>query len=240
MKNALRFLPLIFVTAGLSHAQTQLIGVSSVEATLDNGSVGQAEAFLVTASVTGSVTTLSVYLDASNAAQTVYVGLYSNSSGHPETLLGAGTIAAPTAGQWNTVNLSPAVQLTAGTAYHIALLGTGGLIQYRDTSNGTYSETSSQSNLASLPDVWSSGSSWTSGPLSAYGSGTATGGSASGAVQISISPSSADVNQGDTQQFTATVAGLSNTAVNWSVTSGTGTVSTSGLFTAPNRQETDI
>lgn len=239
MKNALRFLPLIFVTAGLSYAQTQLIGVSSVQATRDNNSAGQAEAYLVTASVTGSVTTLSVYLDATNA-KTVYVGLYSNSNGHPTTLLGAGTIASPVAGRWNTVNISPGVQVTAGTAYHIAVLGTRGLIQYRDTSNGTYSETSRQTNLTSLPAAWSSGSSWQSGPVSAYGSGAATGGAANGEVQISILPAIATVNQGGTQQFTAAVSGTSNTAVNWSVTSGTGAVSTSGLFTAPYRQETDI
>ncbi len=240
MKNALRFLPLIFVTAGLSYAQTQLIGVSSVQATRDNNSAGQAEAYLVTASVTGSVTTLSVYLDATNGAKTVYVGLYSNSNGHPTTLLGAGTIASPVAGRWNTVSISPAVQVTAGTAYHIAVLGTGGLIQFRDTSNGTHSETSRQTTLTSLPAAWSSGSSWQSGPVSAYGSGAATGGAANGAVQISILPAIATVNQGGTQQFTATVTGTSNTAVNWSVTSGTGAVSTSGLFTAPYRQETDI
>jgi hypothetical protein len=239
MKNALRFLPLIFLTAGLSYAQTQLIGVSSVQATLDNNSVGEAEAFLVTASVTGSVTTLSVYLDAASGAKTLYVGLYSNSNGHPTTRLGMGTIASPVAGSWNTVSISPAVQVTAGTAYHIAVLGTGGSIQYRDTSNGTHSETSLQTNLTSLPAAWSSGLSWQSGPVSAYGSGSGSG-TATGGVQIGISPSSATVNEGGTKQFTATVTGTSNTAVNWSVTSGTGAVSTSGLFTAPNRQEADI
>ncbi|HET6206811.1 MAG TPA: hypothetical protein VFD98_08380, partial [Terracidiphilus sp.] len=237
MKNASRFLPLIFVSAGLGYAQTQPIGISSVQATLDNNDAGLAEAYLVTASVTGSVTTLSVYLDATNGAKAVYVGLYSNSNGHPTTLLGAGTIATPVAARWNTVNISPAIQVTAGTAYHIAVLGTGGLIRYRDTSNGTHSETSRQTNLTSLPAAWSSGSSWQSGPVSAYGSGSGT---TTGGVQISVSPSAATVNQGGTQQFTATVTGTSNTAVNWSVTSGTGTVSTSGLFTAPNRQEADI
>jgi hypothetical protein len=235
--DALRFLPLVLVTAGLSYAQTQPIGVSSVQVTLDNNSAGQAEAYLVTASVTGSVTSLSVYLDATNGAKTVYVGLYSNSNAHPTTLLGAGTIATPVAARWNTVNISPAVQVTAGTAYHIAVLGTGGLIQYRDTSNGTHSETSRQTNLTSLPAAWSSGSSWQSGPVSAYGSGSGT---TTRGVQISISPSTATVNQGSTKQFTATATGTSNTGVNWSVTSGTGKVSTSGLFTSPNRQETDI
>jgi hypothetical protein len=51
------------------------------------------------------------------------------------------------------------------------------------------------------------------------------------AVSVSISPSSASLTTGGTQQFSATVNGSSNTAVNWSATGGT--ISTSGLYTAP-------
>jgi hypothetical protein len=50
-------------------------------------------------------------------------------------------------------------------------------------------------------------------------------------VAVSISPTSATVASGATRQFTATVTGSTNTAVTWSATSGT--VSSSGLFTAP-------
>jgi fibronectin type 3 domain-containing protein len=42
------------------------------------------------------------------------------------------------------------------------------------------------------------------------------------------------------QQFAATVSGSSNTAVTWAVTKGTGTITLSGLFTAPQAIETDI
>ena len=58
-------------------------------------------------------------------------------------------------------------------------------------------------------------------------------------VSVSVSPTAVLMNQGAQQQFTATVAGTSNTGVNWSLTSGSGTVSSSGLFTAPNKQESD-
>jgi len=55
------------------------------------------------------------------------------------------------------------------------------------------------------------------------------------AVSVVISPTSASVASGGTQQFTATVTGSSNTSVTWSVQeSGGGTVSTSGLYTAPS------
>src|SRR5271165_3526012 len=135
MRSARRLFPLLFLAAALAPAQTRLIGISSIAATLDNDSAGQAEAFQQTALLTGTVTTLSVYLDASNSAKTVFVGLYSNANGHPKALLGSGTIAAPIAGRWNVVAISPPVQVTSGTAYHIALLGTGGAIEYRDTAN---------------------------------------------------------------------------------------------------------
>ncbi len=55
-------------------------------------------------------------------------------------------------------------------------------------------------------------------------------GGASSGVQVSVSPTSASVQAGLTKQFTATVTGSSNTALNWSATGGT--ISNSGLFTA--------
>src|SRR5256714_580095 len=59
------------------------------------------------------------------------------------------------------------------------------------------------------------------------------------AVRVTISPVSATVGAGGTQQFTATVQNTSNTAVTWQVSgvSGgnatVGTISSSGLYTAP-------
>jgi hypothetical protein len=52
------------------------------------------------------------------------------------------------------------------------------------------------------------------------------------AVGVTLSPTSATLNGGGTQQFTAAVTGSSNTAVTWLLT-GVGTLSTSGLYTAP-------
>jgi hypothetical protein len=50
-------------------------------------------------------------------------------------------------------------------------------------------------------------------------------------ITVAISPTTATLYSGGTQQFTATVSGTTNTAVVWSVT--TGTVSAFGLYTAP-------
>ena len=50
-------------------------------------------------------------------------------------------------------------------------------------------------------------------------------------IIVQVSPANATVVSGGTQQFTATVTGTSNVAVTWSATAGT--ISNSGLFTAP-------
>jgi len=68
--------------------------------------------------------------------------------------------------------------------------------------------------------------------------------SATTPVSISVTPTSASVPLGNTQQFSATVSGTSNTAVTWLVngtvggTSTVGTISTGGLYKAPSTMST--
>jgi hypothetical protein len=71
-------------------------------------------------------------------------------------------------------------------------------------------------------------------PLILTSCGGSQGGSTGGgdAVAISLSPTSASLYPTQTQQFTATVIGSANTAVTWSVAGG-GTISPTGLYTAP-------
>ena len=58
-------------------------------------------------------------------------------------------------------------------------------------------------------------------------------------ITIGISPAAATIQTGGTQHFTATVIGATNTAANWSVNGvaggnpSAGTISSSGLYTAP-------
>lgn len=65
-------------------------------------------------------------------------------------------------------------------------------------------------------------------------------------VGISISPTVASVGEGQTQQFNASVTGSSNIGVTWSVSgtgcsgSGCGTVSSTGLYTAPASIPTSV
>ncbi len=53
-------------------------------------------------------------------------------------------------------------------------------------------------------------------------------------VAVSVTPATATLYGGQTQQFTATVTNTTNTAVTWTISpTGTGTISSSGLYTAP-------
>src|SRR5581483_9755885 len=53
------------------------------------------------------------------------------------------------------------------------------------------------------------------------------------AVSVSVSPSSATLMGGQAQQFTAAVTNAANTAVTWSLNPNVGTITGSGLYTAP-------
>ncbi|HEV3332052.1 MAG TPA: hypothetical protein VG096_13770, partial [Bryobacteraceae bacterium] len=52
-------------------------------------------------------------------------------------------------------------------------------------------------------------------------------------VIVSLSPGSASLQALQTQQFTATIAGTGNTGVTWSLNPNVGTISSTGLYTAP-------
>ncbi|MCK4411946.1 MAG: Ig-like domain-containing protein [Candidatus Eisenbacteria sp.] len=58
---------------------------------------------------------------------------------------------------------------------------------------------------------------------------------AAGTVIVSVSPATASVALGETQQFLAEVTGTANTAVTWAVDNGAawGTIAAGGLYTAP-------
>jgi len=71
--------------------------------------------------------------------------------------------------------------------------------------------------------------------LGLAGCGAASGSSASNSkpatLALSISPSTASITTGGTQQFSASITGTSSSGVNW-LASGGGTISSTGLYTA--------
>src|SRR5277367_4410865 len=58
-----------------------------------------------------------------------------------------------------------------------------------------------------------------------------TGGGCSHPMDLATTPGSANVRAGDTLQFSASLNGAATSAVSWTATAGT--ISATGLFTAP-------
>src|SRR6202008_1365786 len=133
-----------------------LIGNQSIASGADSDSPGSSEAFQATAAATGTLGSLVIYLDSSSTATQLIAGIYADASGHPGTLLSQGNSTTLVASAWNTVPI-PAVSVSAGAPYWIAILGTGGTLRFRDGS-GCVSESSAQTTLSALPSNWLSGS----------------------------------------------------------------------------------
>src|SRR5439155_566133 len=161
-----------------SQAQTPsaLIGDLKVEGFVDSNVVGQAQAYQVTAGTSGTVSSITFYVDASNASTQIFLGIYKNYWGHPTGLLTQGSTTQLRAGAWNTITVPP-VSVTAGTRYWMAILGVkGGRPAFRDGTSGVcHSEGSAQTSLTALPATWTTGPIWGQCPLSAYGSPVSSG-----------------------------------------------------------------
>lgn len=148
-----------------------LLGNTSTLTTLDTNSAGIAEAFPYIANSNGTSTKLAVFVNSTNTAPTIHVGIYSDNASHPGSLLGSGSFS-PTNGVWNIATISP-VTLVSGTKYWIALLGiTSGNLIIRDLGTGctvgTTSENHATTTLTSLPASWTTGSALTTCNVSAY------------------------------------------------------------------------
>lgn len=209
-----------------------LAGDQTIESNIDSNSVGIAEAFPATATASGQVTSINVFLDAASASTQINIGIYADSGGHPSTLLTQGSSTQLYPGTWNTFNVTP-VNLTSGTAYWITILGaTGGVPMFRDRNvTGCHSLTSSQSTLTSLPSTWSTGQSWGTCFFSAYavaGSSPATALIGDQAVEASL-----DKNPAGRAEAFPTLANATGTvgaiALYLDPTSGAGPVYT-GLY----------
>jgi hypothetical protein len=147
-----------------------LLGDQTVESNRDSDAAGQAEAFRVVASASGTISSIDFFVDAVSSATSIRVGMYSDNGGHPGTLLTAGSTATPLAGLWNRVDVQSA-DVVAGHVYWIAVLAPigAGTLQFRDHGpGGQPTETNADRSLGSLPSAWQTGTSYGDGLLSAY------------------------------------------------------------------------
>lgn len=150
--------------------RTVLFGNRAIESNIDSDSRGVVEAFQATATASGILGSITVYLDSTSTATTIHTGLYTDNSGHPGALLTQGSSTQLTSGSWNVIS-TLGIPIASGTKYWIAILGTtNGTLFFRDRHNGACkSETSQQTTLTTLPATWITGTVYADCPISAYG-----------------------------------------------------------------------
>ena len=181
------------------------------------------------------------------------------------TIDATGLYTAPTQAGTHTVTATSAADTTKSASATVTVTAAGVAISPTNAvmmTGATQQFTATVSGQANPTITWSvdgvTGGNSTVGTITSAGLYTAPGNSgnhaigaaSSGASQsasvqisvftLSVSPAGAALPPGATQQFTATVQGISNTGVTWSVdgvsggNSSVGTINSSGLYTAPN------
>ena len=219
------------------------VSISPTTASLSTGTQNQ-----FTASVSGSTNTAVTW--AASGGTITSGGLYTAPS-----LAGTYTVTATSAAD-STKSASAVVTVSQPTQVSISLspstvsLSTGGQEQFTAKVSGTsntavtWSASGGTVSTSGLYVAPSTAGTYTIKAVSAAdptktASATASV-SVAPVVSVSVSPTSVAMPQKWQQQFAATVSGSSNTAVTWSVKQGTGTITQSGLFTAPQAVETDV
>lgn len=150
-----------------------LLGDKTLGSTSYSIAKGTAAAFQTTATSTGMINNITVYVDQNSSPTRLVAGVYADNNGHPGQLLkGFDDIGAAKIGAWNAIRI-PGIEITAGKKYWIAVLSPNGLLNIRTNSaNGAQpTETSQITALTSLPNLWATGTISTSGTLSGYGAG---------------------------------------------------------------------
>ena len=108
------------------HVRQPLIGAQTLDPAVDYIPAGLAEAFQLKAGKSGTLTGLSLYIDASSNASRLVLGVYADTGGHPGNLLAQSTLAGtPLNAAWNTITLT-SIALTSGKPYWVAVLEFGG------------------------------------------------------------------------------------------------------------------
>ena len=154
--------------------QVPPLGSAEIQPLVDDNPPGTAESFQYTAGASAAVSTFHVYLDASNEAKTVIVGVYADRDGEPGALLSTGRSSTVSSGEWNAIPVQP-LNLEAGGKYWLALLGPrgDGVIRFRDLPDpeGGPTRLSAQQYLSAwrgLPSAWYTGRDYANAPASLY------------------------------------------------------------------------
>ena len=195
-------------------ASVTLAGNEGVGTSVSQAPAGAGEVYKMSASKTGTVTRLRLYVDGASTASALTLGMYADQGGAATARLGQGTISTLTPNAWNEVTLATPVSVTVGTSYWIALLNplsSTGTLRWRDHAGGLSGQpeqTSADRALTALPATWAAQGTFSDGPVSGYAVGST--GSQPTPPTLSVSPTSlafsATVGQGNPASKTVTVS----------------------------------
>jgi hypothetical protein len=168
-----------------------LLGNRTIHHAVGRTGSGQPAAFPFAVRRAGTVSAVSVYLDAHNKARTLMVALYSSRRGHPVKLVASGKLSSPKAGSWNRVSLGR-VAVRARSTYWLAVLGRGGTLVFRDARHGSCQARMYRTRMASMPRRWTSATRMNACSISAYAMGHlrpgAGGGGGGGTTNGTLTP----------------------------------------------------
>ncbi len=209
--------------------------------------VGQTQQF--TATVTGTTQTGVTWSMSRQVGKLSTSGLYSM----PLSLLALETLtvtatstADPTKSASATITLLPSQAVSIGVSPTATSLTAGQTQQFTATVSGSTNTGVTWSLGSAVGSISSSGLYTAPSTIASQQTITATATSVADntksasatitltPVSVTVSPSSVSLTARQTQQFTASVAGSTNTGVTWSLSSAVGSISSTGLYTAPS------
>ena len=138
---------------------TFIVGDNNIETTVDFDGPGDFYLDKFTATATGTLNELDIYLDPADSSSKLLIGIYADSAGAPSGApLAQGTISTPTPGAWNTVTgLSAAI--SNGVAYWLCVLfpgtATGTLRRRIVATGGTEIYAGNDPSATTLPNPYS-------------------------------------------------------------------------------------
>ena len=164
------------VTANAARATTGrspiLFGQRTIGSATAQTPAGMGEMFSFDSRMTGTASSIDVYIDSHNLARSVMVALYQASGCRAGKRLTSGLLTRVKAGAWNLVHVRRTA-VVAGRMYWLLVLGRGGTLRLRSrNASGCTSMTSAQTGLSSPPAHWQAGMRHNGCRISAYATGS--------------------------------------------------------------------
>ncbi|KYF76001.1 hypothetical protein BE11_03420 [Sorangium cellulosum] len=111
---------------GVDAGETLLVGTATVAGTTVSLNAGTVDAHPIAAVASGAVAKLKVYVDATNTATTLRLGLYARSGSAPGALVASCNVTGVTNGGWNECAVPGSPSVTSGTTYYVTVLAPAG------------------------------------------------------------------------------------------------------------------